>query len=460
MNKLLILAAAQCLLAVTTVCTPLGAQPAVAAAGTAAPATAGLQAGPMVGYSEMREVLLWAQTTAAANVHFVYWDTAAPAVRRRTAGETTRAEDAFTTRQVASLLEPARGYAYELWIDGVPVSVAHPLRFQTQSLWQWRTDPPPFRIAVGSCFYVNEAAYDRPGAPYGGDYHIITAIAHARPDAMLWLGDNTYYREVDWYARSGMLHRYTHTRSLPELQPLLGSTHHYAIWDDHDFGPNDSDRSWSRKETALDVFRLFWGNPAYGVGGRAGVTTMFQWGDVEFFLLDNRYDRTPNLRRAPDNTVLGAEQFQWLIDALISSRAPFKFVAIGGQVLNPRAEHETYANVSPAERQRLIDAITAQNIPGVIFLTGDRHLTELTRIDRSGDYPLYDLTVSPLTAGPFATGTANPASVPGTLVTQRNFALLDFSGPRQDRVVRISIRDPAGTELWSRSIRAAELRRP
>lgn len=464
MNKISLAALARgtalSLLTLSVGCVPVAAQSPVAPARTGAAAVAELQAGPMAGYSEMREVLLWAQTTAAANVHFVYWDTAAPAVRHRTTGGTTRAEDGFTTRQTADLLEPGRGYAYELWMDGAPVRVTYPLRFQTQALWQWRTDPPAFRIALGSCFYVNEPEYDRPGAPYGGDYHILASLARTQPDAMLWLGDNTYYREVDWFTRSGMIHRYTHTRSLPELQPLLGSTHHYAIWDDHDFGPNDSDRSWSRKETALDVFRLFWGNPTYGVGGPPGVTTMFQWGDVEFFLLDNRYHRAPNFRRGPDHTVLGEEQFQWLIDALTSSRAPFKFVAIGGQVLNPRAEHETYANVSPAERQRLMDAVSAQNIPGVIFLTGDRHLTELTRIDRSGDYPLYDLTVSPLTAGAFTTGTANPASVPGTLVTQRNFALLDFSGPRQDRVVKISVYDAAGTELWSRSIRATELRRP
>ena len=416
MNKLSFAAPARsttlCLLTLAIACAPITAQPPVTGTHTAAAAAASLQAGPMVGYSEMREVLLWAQTTAAANVHFVYWDTASPSVRHRTGGETTRAEDGFTTRQLASPLEPGKGYAYQLWIDGAPVPLAHPLRFQTQALWQWRTDPPAFRIALGSCFYVNEPEYDRPGAPYGGEYHILGAIARAQPDAMVWLGDNTYYREVDWYTRSGMIHRFTHTRSLPELQPLLGSAHHYAIWDDHDYGPNDSDRSWSRKEAALEVFRLFWGNPTYGVGGPPGVTTMFQWGDAEFFLLDNRYHRAPNLLRSPGHTLLGSEQFQWLIDALAFSRAPFKFVAIGGQVLNPRAEDETYANVSPAERQRLIDAIAEQNIPGVIFLTGDRHFTELTRIDRTGDYPLYDLTVSPLTAGVFASGTANPATVP------------------------------------------------
>lgn len=419
-----------------------------------------LQAGPMLGYSEMREVLLWAQTTGPAQVHFVYWDTAAPGVLHRTRGEMTGEEAGFTTRQVAAGLEPGRRYAYEVWVNGAPAPREYRLEFQTQALWQYRTDPPDFRVAIGSCFYVNEDAYDRPGRPYGGNYEILASIAQARPDVMLWLGDNTYYREVDWYSRSGMLHRYTHTRSLPELQPLLASSHHYATWDDHDFGPNNSDRSWPHKETALEVFRLFWGNPTYGVGGRPGVTTKFQWGDADFFLLDDRYYRTPNERRGDGHTILGEEQIQWLIDALAFSAAPFKIIAIGGQVLNPMAVDETYANVSPAERERLISLITEQGISGVMFLTGDRHFTELTRLERPGTYPLYDLTISPLTAGVWEGAVPSAGTVEGTLVRARNFALLDFSGPRNDRALRIGVHDSEGRELWTRTIRAAELRSP
>jgi alkaline phosphatase D len=181
---------------------------------------------------------------------------------------------------------------------------------------------------------------------------------------------------------------------------------------------------------------------------------------VEFFLLDDRYYRTPNFRRSIDRVILGEEQLEWLVDALTYSRAPFKVVAIGGQVLNPRAEFETYAQVSPAERQKLINRITVENIPGVLFLSGDRHMTELTQIDRVGNYPLYDLTVSPLTAGPFVNGTLNPAGVPGTFVNRRNFAALDFSGPRTNRSMKITVFDANGAELWTRTIRASELRPP
>ncbi|MGI8618993.1 MAG: alkaline phosphatase D family protein, partial [Gemmatimonadaceae bacterium] len=142
-----------------------------------------IRSGPMLGYSEMREVMLWAQTTGAAAVHFVYWDSAAPGVRHRTAGATTVAADAFTTKQIADRVEPGRVYGYEVVVNGLRVSRPYPLRFQTQKLWQWRGDPPAFRIALGSCAYVNEPVYDRPGNPYGGGLEIFSSIARMRPDA-------------------------------------------------------------------------------------------------------------------------------------------------------------------------------------------------------------------------------------------------------------------------------------
>jgi alkaline phosphatase D len=71
---------------------------------------------------------------------------------------------------------------------------------------------------------------------------------------MVWMGDNIYLREADWSAESSIFRRYTHTRSHPLLQKLLGSTHHYATWDDHDYGPNNSDRSlWNKKITTTPL---------------------------------------------------------------------------------------------------------------------------------------------------------------------------------------------------------------
>jgi alkaline phosphatase D len=372
----------------------------------------------------------------------------------------TEAATAFVAKLVADRVEPGRRYSYALFIDGVEVERPYSLRFQTQSLWQWRTDPPDFRFATASCFYVNDPPYDRPGEPYGGGFEILQSIVDKNPDAMLWLGDNVYLREPDWYTRTGILYRYTHTRSFPGLQPLLGSVHQYATWDDHDYGPDNSDWTFREKRTSLEVFNLFWGNPEAGKPELDGIATSFEWGDVEFFLVDDRWYRTPEHRRTPGRRLLGPKQLEWLVDALTASRATFKIVAVGSQVLSPVAKWEAYATF-PEERAELLRRIRENEISGVLFVTGDVHFTVLTRLDRPGTYPLYDLTISPLTAGVSNVDPEtyeNYLAVPGTLYVGRNFATLDFTGPRAERAMIIRVYDTRGKELWTRTISANELR--
>jgi alkaline phosphatase D len=413
----------------------------------------------MVGYSEMREVLLWVQTNTGARVKFVYYPEGNPSAKYQTEETVTEKQTAYTAKLTAENLEPGKVYQYELFINGQPVKLSYPLKFQTRKLWQWREDPPDFNFVTGSCTYVNDPPYDRPGKPYGENYEIFTTIYKQQPDMMLWLGDNTYLRETDWYSRSGILYRHTHTRSLAELQPLLGSVHHYAIWDDHDYGPDNSDRSFRQKKDALEAFKLFWGNPASGVNNQPGTTTMFQWADVDFFLLDNRYYHSPNNRASGKRTLLGEEQVSWLIDALTASEASFKFIVVGGQFLNPVTYGENFSTF-PEERSKILRLISRENISGIIFLTGDRHHTELSKLERENLYPLYDLTVSPLTSAPNPQHIEehNFLRVPKTFVGERNFARLNVTGPGNNRLLKIAVFDKSGTELWTRAIKANNLK--
>lgn len=413
-----------------------------------------LQSGPMLGYSEMMEVMLWVQTSSPAEVQFAYWTPDDPARKFLTEKKRTEKREGFTAHLVADKVLPGNKYEYELQINGQPVTFDYPTTFQTQTLWQWRTDPPAFTVALGSCSYVNEPVFDRPGTPYGAGYEIFNTIHQKNPDAMLWLGDNTYLREVDWFTRTGFLHRYTHTRSLPELQPLLASTHHYAIWDDHDYGPNDSDGTFVHKEMSTEIFKLFWGNPTYGLPGQGGITGYFQWADIDFFLLDNRYFRTPNNRKTGDRDLLGEVQLEWLINSLAASNAPFKMVAIGGQVLTTYTGHETYVNLCPAERAYLLRRIDEEGIKNVVFLTGDRHHTELSSLVTQNGITIYDLTVSPLTSGVHKTEETNLLREEDTLVEERNFGMLEFSGPRTERSLTMRIYDVEGKELWSKNIQS------
>jgi alkaline phosphatase D len=411
-----------------------------------------LQSGPMLGYTDMFETMLWVQTKSEAKVQIAYWPKGKSGERHLTNAVTTQKDEGFTAHLLADEVQPGNSYAYEVRINDQAVRLDYPSEFQTQVLWQWRTDPPNFSMAVGSCAYINETEYDRPGTPYGGDYQIFTSIHQKRPDAMIWLGDNTYLREPDWNTRTGFLHRYTHTRSLPEMQALLASTHHYAIWDDHDYGPNDSDGSYIHKELATEIFKDFWANPTYGLPGQGGITTQFQWGDIDVFMLDDRYFRTPNERKTGEKTLLGKAQIDWLIDALSNSKAPFKIIAVGGQVLTTFQGNETYTNICPDERLYLLKMIAEEGIKNVVFLTGDRHHTEFCQVKNETGHMMYDLTVSPLTSGVHTGEETNLLRMEGTLVQKKNFAILAFSGPRTERALKITIYDSNGTEQWTRTI--------
>ena len=92
---------------------------------------------------------------------------------------------------------------------------------------------------------------------------------------------------------------------------------------------------------------------------------------MEFFLLDNRTYRVNHHNKTSEPTVLGQPK---LIGLFRPAEEPgtVQFVCVGGQVLNDAA---VYENVSqfPSEREQILSRIEAEDIRGVVFLSGDRH---------------------------------------------------------------------------------------
>lgn len=411
---------------------------------------ANIVSGPMLGYSTLKEVLVWVQTDRKSIVTLEYSEIGNSKNKFISEEIHTNAKTGFIAKLIADKVTPGKKYHYNLLIDGKRIEAKHPQTFQAQSFFAAGQDPPSFSFALGSCAYVNETEYDVPGKPYGGEYFIYNSILSKKPDFMLWLGDNIYLRETDWDSRSGFFHRYRHQRGISELAPFFASVHQYAIWDDHDYGPNDGDSSFWMKDTAEEMFKLHWGNPNYA---KEGIYGSFTWGDVQFFLLDDRTFRTANSNKviAP-RQILGEKQFQWLVNSLAFSKAAFKFVAIGGQFLNPNAVYENYATY-PEERNKILSAIRDLKVKNLIFLTGDRHHTELNLLKEEGAEPIYDFTVSPLTSGYYSPITEkNSLRVEGTLVDRRNFGMISVSGKRGERKLTLQIFDAMGKEVWKKEI--------
>jgi len=155
--------------------------------------------------------------------------------------------------------------------------------------------------------------------------------------------------------------------------------------------------------------------------------------------------------------MLGQEQMDWLISALQYSRAPFKLVAVGSQVVSDYAGYENMAMFA-AERGELLRRIDAEDIQGVVFLTGDRHSSELSSLTLPGGRTVLDFTCSALTSGSYDhSSEPNHNRMDGTMVGIRNYGTLSFSGPRTGRVMTIRTMDTDGNLLWEREFAASDL---
>jgi alkaline phosphatase D len=407
-----------------------------------------LQSGPMLGPITLRDATIWVQTKQVTFVQIEYKIKGSSDSFQESAPVIADASNHFMVSIHLINLVPGTNYEYKVKIKNEYLSLSYPLEFRTQEHWQFRKEAPDFSFTAGSCFYVNDVTYDRPGKPYGGEYEIIKVISNTRPDFMLWLGDNTYLREGDYESKSGIYYRQSHTRSLPELQPLLAQVPHYAIWDDHDYGPNDSDWTYPLKGHALEAFKNFWPSEAYGAGHTDGVTSSFVWNDCQFFMLDNRWYRTV---QKENGTILGDIQKYWLKEALLASTASFKFVAVGGQFLSDYAAFENFANYKD-ERQELIDFIDEHKIKNVVFLTGDRHHSEISHLVTPNGIKIYDITSSALTSTTYDhTKEPNTHRIPGSMISERNFAVFKVTGERKDRKLSVVFKNTQGKDVYSYS---------
>ncbi len=420
-----------------------------------------LLSGPMLGHVDQVEVKIWLQTRVEADVALRYWAIDSPTKTLTTPVQRTKNQDYLTTIFVVTDLLENTEYEYQVLVGGKVVTRPYPTRFKTQKLWQWRTDPPPARIAFGSCLYINDPYFDRPGRPYGIEPSILTKIVEAKPDAMFWLGDNLYLRETEFYSPTRMAYRYRHDRAAPLLQPLLAACANYATWDDHDYGPNDSTRSYPLKNKALDLFTKYWANPSYGMPDTPGVFGWVTVADADFFITDNRYYRAPLSLNEYDRPYFGPGQMQWLKDSLLISKAPFKFIVSGSQIVNTLTPYEAMHH-HEKEYRELFKFLQEQNIKGVVILSGDRHHSVLLKLKREGTYPIYEFTSSSLSAGlskilPAEVGSA--IRVEGTHVEDKNnYGMLDISGPAKQRVLTMSVVDVDGVTRWTHTIKEEELR--
>jgi len=209
----------------------------------------------------------------------------------------------------------------------------------------------------------------------------------------------------------------------------------------------------------------YWPNKTYGEDEQ-GVYHSFSWSDAEFFLCDDRWFRDASEMEELDGkkAMLGKKQLEWLKNKLVHSKATFKFIVVGGQVLNKHTDKESY-NLYKKEREELLNFLVQQKISGVVFLSGDRHHTEILKdesVKEKLGYSLYDITSSPLSSGVsnvLKTDEAkNPQRVPNTLTVEQNYCSIRISGKKGERIALVTCYDKNGLVKWGYQIPESELK--
>ena len=378
--------------------------------GSAAPAgDVYLQLGPMIGHVGPDEARIWVKASGRARLS-IRWSLRDDLRKAKTTNGPLLAVDADYMGQAhITGLTPSTRYFYSVLLNGKS-AMARPYP-------SFVTAPPPgakgkFRFAFGSCVgrkrNSSAAAWDE-------------LAARGQNDFLLMLGDNHY---ADSTEPAKQRAAYYAQRGVAGFRELTRRTPTYGIWDDHDFGPDNSDGTALGKETSLRTFKQFWGNPAYGQPDDPGIYSTFSWGGADFFLLDVRYHRSPN--RAPNNrkkTMLGSRQLAWLKRELLASRAALKFIASGSE-WQMNGSNDSWTRFKH-ERREIFDFIRDNEIQGVILLSGDRHFT--------GGYQIEGRLIE-ITAGPFGSGAFKSRNLPDmfmnhTLAKYYCVMEVDTSGP-------------------------------
>jgi phosphodiesterase/alkaline phosphatase D-like protein len=308
-------------------------------------------------------------------------------------------------------LEPRTGYQVTAIADDGALCGPHVARTAPAI-----DDTQPVRVAIGA---------DLDPIPYYAS-DLLQQLIAANPDVLLSIGDFPYTDDgpiaqtVDEYRqRNALLRTYEPMRAVMQAMPLV------SIYDDHEFR-NNWDAMFVAEEpdryaAAMQVWDEFF--PLREVVGEVRYRNL-RWGaNLEIFVLDCRRFRSADA--APDDankTMIGATQKAWLYQVLAASTATFKLI-LSSVPLDYGIGNDHWAAFS-TEREEILGFIAAQQLPGVLFVSGDQHYFAAY----THSHGLREFQIGPLGRG---LGTVGPDG-PGVLYrnVQYNFGLIDIDGDR------------------------------
>lgn len=281
--------------------------------------------------------------------------------------------DTATNNRVVSIpitgLQSNTPYHYAIEADGI-VDTANQGQFQT--------------FPAGAASFTFAVSGD---ATVGSNHIVFDTIRQQNPLFFLHSGD-LHYEDIGVNDVELFRAAYETVLTTPRQAELYRSTAIAYMWDDHDYGPNNSDRTAPGREASRLTYQLY--TPHYPLPAGAGDVPIYQAftvGRVRFILTDTRSERSPNGN--PDDaskTMLGTTQKAWLKNELLSANGNYRLIIWLNSVPwinSPTAGSDTWGGFT-TERTELANFIKDNNILGLFMLSGDAHMLAIDDGSNSG----------------------------------------------------------------------------
>jgi alkaline phosphatase D len=259
-------------------------------------------------------------------------------------------------------LLPETRYSYTVEIDRKP----------DPGVFSFTTFPSPTQERSFTFVAFADQDTPRPAPAYA-------AGAAENPAFAVQLGDLTHLaigkggklKVEDWWklnfsATASSAAGRSFSRSIAGLFPYV------HIWDDHDYGTADGDKTFKYRTLAMQAFRDDF--PTYPLSSPSqGFWQSFRYAQAEVFVLDLRSARDPDKKLdTATKSMLGPTQKAWLLNGLRTSTATWKFI-VSSSVWNPHSKQDDSWALFKHEQDEIVDFIRTNSITGVIFMSGDIH---------------------------------------------------------------------------------------
>ena len=312
------------------------------------------------------------------------------------------------------------------------------------------------KITFGSCLHQ-----DKPQP-------IWQAINRENSDVFIFLGDNIY---SDSYRPSVMKKKYNQLSEQKGYQQLTKNSKVLATWDDHDYGKNDDGAENPIKEIAQQIFQDFFNvEPSSPSRSNPGIYQSYYFNNdkhiLQIILLDTRFFRTQPIKLATnkhcphtnygqqtnsDATILGEKQWQWLEQEL-KKPATIRVLASSIQIIPEQHCWEKWANF-PLEKQKLFNLINKTEANNIIFISGDRHLAEISKIDnRDHEQIIYEVTSSGMNTKMYGEGEINRYRISEDNIRENNYGVIDIDWNHDTPKVSLVIKNDRGKRLYNHDI--------